>query len=93
LAAKPGKGGAKVIDRLAHDLRAAFPDMKGFSPRSLKYIRAFAQSSSDTEFVQQAAAQLPWFHLCTLIGKLESREERLHIACTNRPSGAVFLYY
>ena len=27
--------GAKVIDRLAHDLRAAFPDMKGFSPRNL----------------------------------------------------------
>jgi len=23
--------GAKVIDRLAHDLRSAFPDMKGFS--------------------------------------------------------------
>ncbi len=34
--------GAKVIDRLAHDLRTAFPDMKGFSPRNLKYMRAFA---------------------------------------------------
>jgi len=32
--------GAKVIDRLAHDLRAAFPEMKGFSPRNLKYMRA-----------------------------------------------------
>lgn len=28
--------GTKVIDRLAKDLRAAFPDMKGFSPRNLK---------------------------------------------------------
>src|SRR5882724_34813 len=28
--------GAKVIDRLASDLRSAFPDMKGFSPRNLK---------------------------------------------------------
>lgn len=27
--------GAKVIDRLAADLKRAFPDMKGFSPRSL----------------------------------------------------------
>lgn len=26
--------GAKVIDRLAHDLRNAFPEMKGFSPRN-----------------------------------------------------------
>ena len=29
--------GAKVIDRLAADLKRAFPDMKGFSPRNLKY--------------------------------------------------------
>ena len=34
--------GAKVIDRLAADLRDAFPDMKGFSPRNLKYMRALA---------------------------------------------------
>ncbi|BDT68076.1 hypothetical protein os1_22580 [Comamonadaceae bacterium OS-1] len=27
--------GAKVIERLAHDLREAFPEMKGFSPRNL----------------------------------------------------------
>jgi predicted nuclease of restriction endonuclease-like (RecB) superfamily len=68
--------GAKVIERLAHDLRTAFPDMKGFSPRNLKYMRAFAEAWPDSEFVQQAAAQLPWFHLCTLLDKLETREER-----------------
>ncbi len=34
--------GAKVIDRLATDLAVAYPDMKGFSPRNLKYMRAFA---------------------------------------------------
>lgn len=33
--------GAKVIERLAHDLRTAFPEMKGFSPRNLKYLRVF----------------------------------------------------
>ena len=27
--------GAKVIDRLAHDPRNAFPEIKGFSPRNL----------------------------------------------------------
>jgi len=68
--------GAKVIERLAHDLRAAFPEMKGFSPRNLKYMRAFAEAWPETEFVQQAAAQLPWFHLCTLLDKLKTREER-----------------
>ena len=68
--------GAKVIERLAQDLRTAFPQMKGFSPRNLKYMRAFAEAWPDAEFVQQAAAQLPWFHLCTLIDKLKTREER-----------------
>jgi predicted nuclease of restriction endonuclease-like (RecB) superfamily len=68
--------GAKVIERLAHDLRTAFPQMKGFSPRNLKYMRAFASAWPDGEFVQQAAAQLPWFHLCTLIDKLKTRTER-----------------
>jgi predicted nuclease of restriction endonuclease-like (RecB) superfamily len=68
--------GAKVIDRLAHDLRTAFPDMKGFSPRNLKYMRAFAQAWPEAEFVQQAAARLPWFHLCTLIDKLKTRDLR-----------------
>ena len=68
--------GAKVIDRLAHDLRNAFPEMKGFSPRNLKYMRAVAEAWPEPEFVQQAAAQLPWFHLCTLIDKLATREAR-----------------
>jgi len=37
-------GDAEVIERPAHDLRAASPEMKGFSPRNLKYMRAFADS-------------------------------------------------
>jgi predicted nuclease of restriction endonuclease-like (RecB) superfamily len=73
--------GAKVIERLAHDLRTAFPEMKGFSPRNLKYMRAFAEAWPDAEFVQQAAAQLPWFHLCTLLDKLKTREERDWYLC------------
>lgn len=68
--------GSKVIDRLAHDLRTEFPEMRGFSPRNLKYMRAFAEAWPDPEFVQQAAAQLPWFHLCTLLDKLDGRDER-----------------
>ena len=33
--------GSKVIDQLARDLLREFPEMKGFSPRNLKYMRAF----------------------------------------------------
>ncbi|MDG5494881.1 PDDEXK nuclease domain-containing protein [Niveispirillum sp. BGYR6] len=68
--------GAKVIDRLATDLRAAFPQMKGFSPRNLKYMRAFAEAWPDSEFVQQVAAQLPWFHNVVLLDKLPNPEAR-----------------
>ena len=68
--------GAKVIDRLARDLTAAFPGMKGFSPRNLKYMRAFAQAWPDEAIVQQAAAQLPWFHLCILLDKVKAPAER-----------------
>lgn len=68
--------GSKVIDRLAQDLRAAFPRMKGFSPRNLKYMRAFAEAWPDAEFVQQAAAQLPWGHNVVLLDKLPGPETR-----------------
>lgn len=68
--------GAKVIERLAHDLRAAFPDMKGFSPRNLKYMRAFSEAWPDAEFVQAVLAQLPWYHQLALLDKLSSIESR-----------------
>ena len=67
--------GSKVIDRLGRDLREAFPEMKGFSTRNLKYMRAFAEAWTDFEIVQQVAAQLPWFHLCTLIDKVKDTQQ------------------
>ena len=68
--------GAKVIERLAHDLRTAFPDMRGFSPRNLKYMRAFAEAWPEGEFVQEVLAQLPWYHQLALLDKLRTAEER-----------------
>jgi len=69
--------GAKVIDQLGKDLRQAFPEMQGFSPRNLKYMRAFAEAWPEESIVQQAAAQLPWFHNCILLDKVKDRGERL----------------
>lgn len=68
--------GTKVIDRLAADLRQAFPDMKGFSPRNLKYMRAFASAWPDRELVQQTAAQVPWFHNCLLLDRVSEPATR-----------------
>jgi len=39
--------GAKVIDRLSRDLRLAFPNMKGFSPRNLVYMQTLARAYPD----------------------------------------------
>lgn len=68
--------GAKVIERPAQDLRAAFPDTKGFSPRNLKYMRAFAEAWPDAEFVQAVLAQLPWYHQVALLDKLSAPDAR-----------------
>lgn len=68
--------GAKVISQLAKDLKKAFPEMKGFSPRNLKYMRAFAEAYPDETFMQQLAAQIPWFHNCVLLDKLKDAAER-----------------
>jgi len=68
--------GAKGIERLAKDLRSAFPEMKGFSRTNLLYMRAFAEAYPDEQFVQQVAGQMPWFHNCTLIDKVKDSQER-----------------
>jgi len=72
--------GAKVVDRLASDLQKEFPDMKGFSPRNLKYMRAFAEAYPNEPIVQEVLAQITWYHNIALIEKLKSPEERLWYA-------------
>jgi predicted nuclease of restriction endonuclease-like (RecB) superfamily len=72
--------GAKVIDSLAKDLQREFPEMKGFSSRNLKYMRAFAQSYADEQMVQEVLAQVTWYHNIALLEKLKSPEERLWYA-------------
>lgn len=50
--------GTKVIDRFITDLKTAFPDMKGLSPRNVKYMRAFAEAYPTFPIVQRSVAQL-----------------------------------
>lgn len=68
--------GTKVIERLAADLREAFPEMRGFSARNLKYMKHFAERCPDLLIGQQSAAQLPWFHIVTLLTKVSDPTER-----------------
>ena len=72
--------GAKVIDRMAKDLKDAFPDMSGFSPRNIKYMRKFAECWPDFETVQRVVAQIPWRSNISLMDKLPDEESRIWYA-------------
>jgi len=79
--------GARVIDRLAADLRDAFPDMKGFSPRNLKYMRAFATAWTDRAIVQEVLAPLTWYHILALLEKVKAPDVRIWYARMARQYG------
>ena len=68
--------GAKVVDRLAFDLQAAFPGVAGFSSRNLKYMRALAEAWPEEAIVQQLIAQLPWGHNVRVLDKVKDRPMR-----------------
>jgi|CXWL01.1.fsa_nt_gi predicted nuclease of restriction endonuclease-like (RecB) superfamily len=79
--------GSRVIDRLAADLRDAFPEMKGFSPRNLKYMRAFAAAWPEREIVQRTVAQLSWRQNLVLIEELANSRDRLWYAAKTLEHG------
>ncbi len=68
--------GTRVIDRLATDLRAAFPSMHGLSRSNLFYMRGFAAAWPQSGIVQQPVGQLPWGHVTVLLDKLDTQPER-----------------
>ncbi|GAB3264029.1 hypothetical protein GCM10027586_20040 [Kineococcus gypseus] len=69
--------GAKIIDRLAEDLRAAFPDQRGFSVRNLHYMRALATAwPEEADFLPQPVAGLPWGHVRALLDRLDEPATR-----------------
>lgn len=69
--------GAKTIDKLGKDLRVSFPNMKGLSPRNLKYMLKFALEYPDSEIVQQLVAQIPWGHNLILMERVDNQDERM----------------
>ncbi len=79
--------GAKVIDRMSYDLKRAFPDMQGFSPRNLKYMRKFAEAWPDFQLVQRTVALIPWRSNITLLDKLQNPELRLWYAIKTLENG------
>ncbi|MCB5275838.1 hypothetical protein BJG92_03392 [Arthrobacter sp. SO5] len=79
--------GSKVVTRLAADVRSAFPEATGFSPRNLRYMKSFAQAWPDFPMLQQAVATLPWGHNVILLDKLSDPDTRLWYAAAAVESG------
>lgn len=81
VAAQKDKGyGKQVVERLASDLRREFPDMAGFSPQNVWFMRGFYLAWAEGEEVQklqrpvgvspillQAVRELPERGKCTAI--------------------------
>jgi predicted nuclease of restriction endonuclease-like (RecB) superfamily len=68
--------GAKIIDRMSYDLKNAFPEMQGFSPRNLTYMRKFAAAWPQIEIVQRSVALIPWRSNITLLDKLKDKSDK-----------------
>jgi len=78
---------AGVVGRLAVDLRAEFPGMRGFSGANLLYMRAFAEAWPDPEIVQRVVGRLPWGQNIELLIKLKEPAARLWYAAATLEHG------
>lgn len=65
--------GNKYIETLSKDIRAAFPGIRGFSVRSLKYMAKFAREV-DSELCSSCCT-IPWGHMMLLLDKTEPGKE------------------
>ena len=68
--------GSKIDSRLSHDLQTTFPGVEGFSPRNLRYMRAFAKAWPEPEILQQLVAKLPWGHNLRVLDRVKDRTVR-----------------
>ncbi len=85
---KDSRYGDSLIKQLSQDLKAEFPDMKGFSLSNLKFIRQWylfynepieksqqPVSQFDIANVQQLVSQIPWGHNIKIVSKCKTIDE------------------
>jgi hypothetical protein len=66
--------GGDFIDTFSKDLRQSFPDIGGFSPKNLRYCRAFFRFYCDPAIWQQTVTHKLNFYL-TAVGSLLKRDD------------------
>lgn len=66
--------GTAFVESLSKDIRTAFPGIRGFSVRSLRYMAKFAREV-ESEFCSDYC-RIPWGHVMKLLDKTEPGERR-----------------
>lgn len=70
--------GEKVVDQLARDLRATFPDLSGFSRANLFFMRqVYLAWAEAPKTVQQLVRQIPWGHHVLLVTKVKDLDAKI----------------
>ncbi len=72
--------GESFVENLARDIRLEFPKVKGYSVRNFRYMRKFALLFGDLQNLQVPLADLTWYHLQTLMDKIDSVDKYLWYA-------------
>ena len=67
--------GTRVVQRLSLDLRAEFPEARGFGPGNLDYMRRMAAAWPE-EVSLRLVGRLGWGHVQTLLDKLDTAQLR-----------------
>ena len=69
--------GKAVVERFSTDLQADFPDIKGFSPRNLWFIKQFYETYVEApEFLKQAVSEIPWGHNILIMQRIKGESAR-----------------
>jgi len=68
--------GKSVVERLAKDLQAEFPGIKGFSERNIWYMRNFYACYMDNQKLQPMVAEIGWTHNVIILEKCKDDLER-----------------
>lgn len=70
--------GEGIVDQLARDLRATFPDLSGFSRANLFFMRqVYLAWAEAPKTVQQLVRQIPWGHHILLVTKVKDLDARI----------------
>lgn len=85
--------GSGFVESLSRDIRAAFPGLKGFSVRSLKYMAKFAREVNLE--LCNSCCTIPWGHITQLLDKTKpgpAREWYVDATIENGWSRAILVH-